>query len=346
MENWIARAKALHPAIWLVALVVVGVIIWMAQDALRPTVKVVEPRRGSAAEVVYATGTIEPTYWAKVVALQRKRITEICRCEGHSVAKGDILARLDDLEERAGLRELQARLARLREDETRLKKLIARNVTSRVTYDEKRTRIREYEARVAAQIDRINDLQLRAPMDGVVLRRDGEVGEVAGIGPGDVLFWIGKLHPLRVVAEVNEEDIPRIRKGQSVLLRHDGLPDRKLTATVADITPKGDPEKKTFRAYFRLPNDTPLQIGMSVEANVVVNNVKGALLLPAEALMNGGVLVVEAGRIKKRKIQIGIKGTRLVEIRNGIKMGDKVVSPARQDLAIGTRVKMQTATDK
>lgn len=67
-------------------------------------VAVVTARRGDAVEVVYATGVVEPLNWAKVTALHRKRIVEICKCEGQPVSKGDVLARLDDVEERAGRR--------------------------------------------------------------------------------------------------------------------------------------------------------------------------------------------------------------------------------------------------
>ena len=58
-------------------------------------------KRGTAVEIVYATGAVEPVRWAKVTSLIRDRIVEICYCEGKTVAKGDVLARLDDREPRA-----------------------------------------------------------------------------------------------------------------------------------------------------------------------------------------------------------------------------------------------------
>lgn len=304
-----------------------------------PEVKVATVVRGDAAQVIYATGIVEPVLWAKVAALQRKRIVELCNCEGRVVAKGDVLGRLDDVEERAVLRELEARLSRLKEDVARLKVLVDRNATSRTTYDEKVTQEREYEARVAAQRDRIADLVLRAPMDGIVLRRDGEVGEIAGIGTNDVLLWVGRPRPLRVVAEVNEDDIFRVREGQKVLLRHEGHAGPPLTAVVGSITPKGDPQTKTFRVYLTLADDTPLQIGMSVEANIVAREVKDAVLVPAEALSDRMVQVVEAGRIVSRQVETGIRGTARIEIRSGLAPGAVVVSPYRADLKSGARVR-------
>ncbi|MEM7045189.1 MAG: biotin/lipoyl-binding protein, partial [Pseudomonadota bacterium] len=168
-----------------------------------PEVSVVAAVRGDAAEVVYATGVIEPVHWAKITALQRRRVIDLCRCEGEPVKKGDVLARLDDAEEQAVLTELQARLERLEADAARLAKLVASNVSSRIAYEEALTQVREYEARMAAQQDRIEDLALKSPMDGIVLRRDGEVGEIAGTAPNEALLWVGQARPLRVVAEIN-----------------------------------------------------------------------------------------------------------------------------------------------
>ena len=58
-------------------------------------------------EAVYGTGTVEPERWAKVVPLQRRRLLEICRCEGQAVRAGQVLARQDDAEERNLLQELE-----------------------------------------------------------------------------------------------------------------------------------------------------------------------------------------------------------------------------------------------
>ena len=302
-------------------------------------VRIVAPVRGDAAEVVYATGNVEPVHWAKVAALQRKRIIEICHCEGRSVSKGEILVRLDDDEERAVLNELEARLQRFREDAERLRGLAERNIIPRTNSDEKLTQVREYEARVAAQKDRIAILQLKAPMDGVVLRRDGEAGEIAGTGASDVLLWVGQPKPLRVVAEVNEDDIARVALGQRVLLRHEGHSDQPLTATVDSVTPKGDPQTKTFRVYLALPPDTPLQIGMSVEANIVVAETKAALLVPTEAVSDKTVQTVVDGHVARRTVEPGIRGTRMTEIKSGLKMSDRVVTPFRAGLGDGRAVR-------
>ena len=328
------------------ATAVFAAIVWWFVVS-RPQVIAVKATRGDAAEVVYATGVVEPQQWAKVSSLQRKRILEHCDCEGKAVKRGDVLARLEDGAERALLRELEARRERIQEEAQRLEGLVERNVTTRVTYDEKLTQLREQDARIAAQKDRINDLVLRAPMDGVVLRRDGEVGEIAGTSAADILFWVGQPKPLRVVAEVNEEDIIKTRLGMKVLLRHEGLPGEPLPATLAEITPKGDPSTKTFRVYFALPDDTPLRIGMSVEANIIVREVKGALLVPIEAVVNGNVFEIrrrprapDRGQDRHPRRADG----RDPRLGSGMRSDRSPRRPRSRHLRDGARVRVQSAS--
>lgn len=317
--------------------------LWWWLSASRAVVELITPSRGDAAEVVYATGVVEPESWAKVVALQRKRIVEMCRCEGDRVKKGDVLARLDDVQEQALLTEMQARRDTIADEVERYQQLVDRNAISRTALDEKRTQLAEIEARIAAQTDRIADLELRAPMDGLVLRSDGEVGEIAGTGSNDELFWVGQPKPLKIEAEVNEEDIAKVAAGQAVLLRHEGHASGPLHASVASITPKGNPSTKTFRVDLALPDDTPLMIGMSVEANIIVREKKDVLLAPAESLRNGTVLVVRSGRIAEQPVSVGIRGARMVEIVSGLEEGQKFVAEPGNGLEPGQRVRAKDA---
>jgi multidrug efflux pump subunit AcrA (membrane-fusion protein) len=177
-------------------------------------------------------------------------------------------------------------------------------------------------------------------MDGVVLRRDGEVGEIVGTAASDVLMWVGQPRPLRVVADVNEDDISRVQARQKVLLRHEGYAaETPLVATVGSVTPKGDAQTKTFRVYLTLPDATPLKIGMSVEANIVLREATGALLVPAEAVSGGVVQVIEDGKLARRTVTTGLKGSGRIEIMSGIAESDSVLAPFRSDLAPGKRVR-------
>ncbi|WP_159585424.1 efflux RND transporter periplasmic adaptor subunit [Chelativorans xinjiangense] len=324
----------------LIGLLVVAVItaaaIWYMW---RPAeVSIAHPTRGDAAEIVYASGVVEPRRWAKVTPLVRERIVEQCDCEGSRVEKGDVLARLDTGEAEAALAELEARLSLAQGELRRLSVLAERNATSQQSVDRAQSEVSQLEALVAGQKARLESYVLRAPSAGVVLRQDGEVGEVADLGT--VLFWVGDPSPLLVVADVNEEDIPRVEPGQRALLSSDAFPGRQLDAVVDSITPKGDPVSKTYRVRFRLPEETPLMIGMSVDVNVVVRVSKDALLVPSVAVEGNRAFVVEEGEARLREVEIGIRGTENVEVLSGLKERARVVSPYPQDLADGARVRV------
>jgi RND family efflux transporter MFP subunit len=298
--------------------------------------------RGTAVEIVYATGGVEPVRWAKVASVIRDRILEICYCEGKTVAKGDVLVRLDGREVEAGIKELKAREEFLKREMSRVSELITRGSATTQAYERAAMDLQTVQALIAVQTEKIADYTIVAPMDGVVLRRDGEIGEITEVG--QILFRIGVPRPLQVVAEVNEEDIPRVALGQVVLFRTDAFPDLQLEGKVSEITPMGDVAAKTFRVKMALPDDTPLKPGMSVEANIVTREKPNALLIPADALQGNAVFIIDGGYARKRDVKIGIRGTRTIEVLSGLADGERVASPAPTELKDGARVRLLAAS--
>jgi RND family efflux transporter MFP subunit len=311
---------------------------WWILYGRGPAVTAVAPVRGAAVEIVYATGAVEPVRWAKVTSLIRGRIVDLCYCEGEPVKKGDVFVRLDDRELLAQLGELKAREDFLRREMSRVTELIGRGASTTQAFERASSDLRQIQALISVQLEKLANYTITAPMDGIVLRRDGEVGEIAEAG--QVLFRVGVPKPLQVVAEVNEEDIPRVDIGQLVLLRTDAFPNRRIEGKVREITPMGDAVAKTYRIRVALPDDTPLKPGMSVEANVIAREKPGALLVPADAVQGSAVFVLDGARVRKRTVEVGIRGTRNVEILSGIDAGDRVVSPVPPgELADGQRVR-------
>jgi RND family efflux transporter MFP subunit len=303
-----------------------------------PEIATVAPSRGTAVEIVYATGAVEPVRWAKVASLIRQRIVDLCYCEGKAVAKGDVLARLDDRELRAQLGELRAREDFSKRELSRASELIGRGIATTQAYERISTDLRQIQALIAVQMEKLDAYTITAPIAGIVLRRDGDVGEIAE--PGQILFRVGAPTPLHLVAEVNEEDIPRVAIGQTVLLRTDAFPGRRLEGKVYETTPMGDAVAKTYRIRAALPDDTPLRVGMSVEANIVTREKANALLVPADAVQGSTVFVIEEKRARRRQVEVGIRGTRQVEVLSGLGEGERVASPAPSSLADGALVRV------
>jgi RND family efflux transporter MFP subunit len=304
-----------------------------------PTVTTATAILAPVSEAIYGTGTVEPERWAKVVPLQRRRLVELCRCEGQAVKTGQVLGRQDDAEEVSALHELEINQEQLVRDLNRAEPDRDKNDAAKTVYEQRFTQLEESKSRISAQKVRIDSLVLRAPLDGMVLRRDGEMGEI--VGPTDVLFWVGPPAPMQVVAEINEEEITRIAAGQKAFLRSEAFANQALRATVSQITPKGDPTRKTFRVYLLLPRDTPLRIGMTVEVNIIYREKAAAVVVPAEAVVGNAVQVVRDGKVERVPITVGIRGSRNVEIIGNVSRDATVLSPARADVADGTRVRVE-----
>lgn len=318
-----------------VLVVVAGAAAWWFLGRPLP-VGVVTPVRGDAVEAVYATGAVEPVFWAKVSSTGVGRIVDIRVKEGDAVKAGDILVQLDDREAKARLAETHAALKFLQEELARYAKLAESNIASRQAYQRI---VSQHAAAVAAEAaarQRLTDLTLRAPLDGDVLRLDGNVGEV--VKAGDVLAWVGKCCPMRIEAEVDEEDIPSVKRGQAVLVRADAFPGKSFTATVGSITPKGDPVSKNYRVRITLPGDTPLRIGMTTEVNIIVRQAENALLVPFSAVRAGHVWTVVDGRARRIPVQSGIVGDRRIQITGGLKGDETIIADPPADIADGARV--------
>ncbi len=304
---------------------------------LPPAVAVVEPRRGPAVQAVYATGTVEPSVMIPIAPRSMARLAELKVDEGGIVKKGELLAHLenDDLQRAIEVARAEERYAKSQFD--RQAQLVERGVAARNAYDraradwEKATALRERAESEAGYLD------LVAPADGTIIRRDGEIGQV--IGPDKAIFWMSCCAPLRVSAEVDEEDIAQVRPGQEVLIRADAFPGQIFRGTVRSITPKGDPVARTYRVRIALPEDTPLMIGMTAETNIELRKADNALLVPAGAVQQDTVWRVLDGKLEKQKVTVGAKDAREVEILSGLGDTDRIVASPTPGLTAGQGVR-------
>ncbi|MGY0196520.1 efflux RND transporter periplasmic adaptor subunit [Leptothrix sp. BB-4] len=280
---------------WLIAGVLMAAVLgggtwWWRHSPLDVTTARVG--RGPAVEAVYATGLVEPTVQMPVAPRTGGRLVQWLVEEGAKVRRGQVLARLQAVELDQTVQELGARekLARIQLDRTQA--LVKDQFLSKAELDRVQTELAAAEAasrRAQAQRD---DMELRAPADGTVLRRDGEAGQV--VAAGQTLYTLACCAPLRVAAEVDEEDIVRVRRGQRVLLRSEALPGRVFEAEVADITPKGDPVARSWRVRIRPREAAVLEAagaraGMTMDANIVISRRDDVLLMPSRALTVPGL---------------------------------------------------------
>jgi RND family efflux transporter MFP subunit len=326
-------------ALALIGLGIGGVVWWRTEGP--PRVRVALPQRGPAVEAVYATGTVEPVRWAKIASTETGRIVAYPAAEGQAVHQGEVLVRLDDIKARAQVRELEVRVDFLERDLQRYAALVKSNTVSRQAYERVQSDLDQARASLAVARQQLADLTIVSPLDGIVLRKDGEIGEV--VKSDVVLLWIGRDRPYWITAEVDEEDVPRVATGQRTLITADAYPDETFDGTVAEITPMGDPINKNYRVRVLLPADSPLLVGMTVEANIVVRVHEDALLVPETAVVGDIVWVAAQERAQRRPVQTGVYGDGMVEIRGGLAADEPVILDPPEQLSDGAAVRVRNA---
>lgn len=285
--------------------------------------EVVKPKRGKAVRAVFATGNVEPVYWAKVSASVAAQVTKILVDDGHKVKKGQVLANVEYGPESSVIEELNAKLEFLQKDKERQAKLAKRDVVSQKNYDNTLSEYNQTLARLKTQKEQIRKMTIISPIDGMVLRREIEPGEF--VKQGDTAFWVGQPKPLRITAEVDEEDIPLVKLKQRALIKSDAFPEQVSEGLISDITPKGDPLNKNFRVRISLPENSPLYVGMTVEVNIIINEVDNATLVPASSVVDSKVYIKNFSGIIEKEVKTGIKGETNIQILEGIGDNDEIL---------------------
>jgi multidrug efflux system membrane fusion protein len=306
-----------------------------------PTVAVVTPTRGPAVEAVYATGTVEAATMVPIAGRVTSTLASVEADEGDHVAEGQLLARFDDRDLQAVLRQLQAQEAYAQQEYERNQRLQQTGAVSESTFDRAYSEWLAAKAATARAAAEASYMELRAPIDGTIVKREGEVGEL--IPANQAIFWLTRDAALRIATEVDEEDIARVAVGQDVLIRADAFEGSIFAGRVQSITPMGDPVARTYRVRIALVGETPLLIGMTAETNIVIRRDEDALLLPSGAVDAGRVWRVVDGRLEARPVSVGVQGGGRVEILSGVAMEDRIVAAPDASLEPGLRVRAEPA---
>lgn len=300
-------------------------------------IAVVAPVRGPAVQAVYATGTVEPSVMLPIAPRVSARLMSLTADEGHAVKKDQVLAQLEDSDLQKTLEELTARADFAARDFERKSELFKKGFVTKQNVDKAESDMKAAQAAVEQAKAQLGFLQLKAPEDGVIIRRDGEIGQL--VAAQTPVFWLSCCAPLRIAAEVDEEDIALVKPGQEVIIRADAFPGQIFKGKVAAITPKGDPVARSYRVRIGLEGDTPLMTGMTAETNIIIGRDDKALLIPATALKDGSVVyTVKDGRAVATSVKTGARGPAAVAITEGVSDQDTVVKDASLIDAAGQEV--------
>jgi multidrug efflux system membrane fusion protein len=322
--------KILLPVLIISALGAGYVVLTVKKDS---ELAAIHPQRGPAVKAVYATGTVEPTVMLPIASRSTARLVSLQADEGYEVKKGQVLGQLEDSDIQNQLEEAQARADFAEKDYARKAELLKRGAISKGTADQSKADLDAARASVQQVKAQLGYLQLIAPEDGLVMRRDGEVGEL--IPANQPVFWMSCCAPLRISAEVDEEDIALVKPELPVLIRADAFPGQTYNGKISSITPKGDAVSRSYRVRIGIEGETPLMTGMTAETNIIISETKDALLVPASAIKNKTVWIVQDGKLAQREVETGAETPSVSQIVSGLTEEDVVLSSPREGLKEG-----------
>ena len=201
------------------------------------------------------------------------------------------------------------------------------------------------EAESAAAVARVNLILsvIRAPMDGTVYDFDLKVG--AFLNPGDQVAKVGKLDRVRVTVYVDEPDMGKVRKGETVIITWEALPGHRWNGAVdklpTQVVPLGTRQVGEVGCVIENP-DRDLLPNANIDADIQAAVVPGALVLPKEAFRREGaetgVFLLEGDRVAWRKVTLGVSSYTKSQIVSGLREGDAVALPSEKAMKNGSKV--------
>lgn len=304
----------------------------------KPTAKVT--RRDIDAVFAWP-GTVTARTTAQIAPKTTGRILDIPVRAGDRAKRGQVLARLDDIEIQARLGQVRAALAaaeaqagRARADARRLQNLFDREAATQQNLDAALAATRGADAQVREARDAIREAEsrlgetvLKAPFDGIVVKRNQEPGDVAL--PGSPVLTLQQSQQLRIESAVPAHCAGSIKIGDGLKART-ASPEGEFRAVVDEIQPAADPKTRTVLVKARLPEDS----GVSPGAFGWLYQTCGrneTLLAPSAAVSRIGQLesvrLAVGDESRLRHVRTGKSYDGQVEILSGLKEGDVVLLP-------------------
>lgn len=290
--------------------------------------------------------------------------------EGQRVKRGDPLARIDDRDYQAQLRQAiadrdlaEANVQLWSAKAARQRELFADGIISKDDFQTSENALSVAQAtlkRDEAAIDyarfQVGQCLIVSPIDGVVLQKYRELGDTinyggqvqAGGGATDIA-QLADTSDMRAEVDINESDISKLSIGMPATVVPDAYPDAQFDASLVKIYPEADRQKATVKVevQIRQPNLAIIKPEMSVKANFIEKRVANKdahpLVIPAKAVLREGnnsyVWTVRSGEARRAPIIRGGDSKGGIEVREGLNDGELIVTNPGPNLSEGQKVR-------
>lgn len=371
-------------AVMLILALVAAAYALLRDNAVEVRTAIAVANSSASATVLNASGYVTARRQATVSAKVTGKVAEVLIEEGMRVQAGQLLARLDDssiqplhtlaqrqLEAaRKNLEEVKIRLGEARRNLNRMQQLRQDKLVSELQLDQAqseaaalaaRLNALESEVQVAAGTVQVreqdlDDLQVRAPFDGIVISKDAQPGEIVSpisAGGGFTRTGIATIVDMdsrEIEVDVNEAFINRVRDEQRTQATLDAYPDWTIPSHVINIVPTADRQKATVRVRIgfdtldpRILPDMGVKVSFLEAHKDSVGIPRFGVSVPAGAVIEDGdtryVWRVHGNTVERVAVSSGEERDGQIEVLSGIQAGDVVVAQPGPELRDGAKVK-------
>ncbi len=303
----------------------------------KPEVAVVEVLLGSVEENVSGvnSGTVKAEQLAELAFGAVGRVREVNVQLGERVAKGAIIAQIENGDLRSKLDVAQEELARAK--------------TLQQSQAASRSNVIQAQGNYDAAVTAYEKSLIRAPFEGIVAEKNLEVGQLSQITAVLPLAPIRLIdtEPRYVTVEIDEVDLPKVRLGMEARIKVLAVRREPFKAVVRKVIPFVSSVREQDRtSQVELAVESGgilLPAGASADVEIVTATKSGVAVVPSRTVLGRGsgryVFTLHGVKVSKTAVAVGLTGYNLTEIVSGIKIGEQVVMPSdKTDLVDGLAV--------
>jgi HlyD family secretion protein len=245
-----------------------------------------------------------------------------------------VQSQLDDAQRALDIAESQLRSARLQVETN--KPTGSDFALAQTALDQARANLR------MAQV-KLDQTMIRAPVDGVLIARNVEVGDVAQ--PGKDLMVLAPVGETQVDVMIDERQLSRLALGQKALGSADAFPNQRFAAELVYINPAVDPLRGSVEVKLRVPEPPAYLVqDMTASVDIEVARRTDTVYVPTETVRdaNGAqpwVLAIRGFRAVRQPVKLGLRGDGRIEILGGVEAGDSLIPATNALVKAGQRVR-------
>lgn len=306
-------------------------------------VEVAALTRGPIEEVIKASNHLEAEQTVKVFSRASNLLVELLVEEGVVVKKGQILARLQDDDQKTTYDKARSQLNQATANFKRTEKMFTGGLVPQKDYDDGKYNLEQLQLALNEAQRQLDFTEIKAPIAGTITAREVNLGDQ--VNPNQHLFDIIDFDSIVALVYVPEKNLPDLDIGKPARITAQSLGDEVLEGFIKRISPVVDSKSGTIKVTLGVKGGGKLRPGMFVDAEIIVSTHPDALLIPKRSIVyDSDQMFVyrlgESNRVARALVEPVLADKDNIEPAAGFEAGDQIVIAGQTGLKDGALVEL------